>query len=309
MAQSANPLLTPTPTPSPARVAFTPGETGARRHLAASRRRLIVRGALVLVIILVAILAATISPRDPLAIAPAVRLKPPGSAFPTGGIALLGTDGVGRDVLSRVIWGARLSLFISLVSVLVAAAIGITLGLISGFYGKTVDGVIMRVTDMQQAIPSILLAMVLAAVLGLSVPGLILALGVSRWTDFARLIRGQVLDAREQEYVQAARASGASQVRIMVRHILPNIIGSAIIVGTLMVGQLIIAESSLSFLGLGLQPPTPSWGGMISDGRDYLDVAWWASTFPGLAIALTVLAVGSFGDALRDVLDPRFRED
>jgi peptide/nickel transport system permease protein len=169
------------------------------------------------------------------------------------------------------------------------------------------DDIIMRVTDIQLAFPSILLAMALTAAIGPSVLSLILALGVSRWTQFARLVRGDVLNLRDREYVQAARATGASQLRVMFRHILPNVIGGAIILAALTIGQLIIAESSLSFLGLGIQPPTPSWGGMIGDARNYLDVAWWASTFPGLAIAFTVVVMGSLGDALRDVLDPRFK--
>ena len=235
------------------------------------------------------------------------RLKAPGALLRDGRIAVLGTDGVGRDVLSRIITGTRLSLLIGLSSVGVAGALGTALGLASGYFGGRLGDAIMRLVDVQMAFPAVLLALAIAAALGPSVLTLVLALGVSYWTSYARLARGIVLSIKEREYVLAAVVGGASSARILLRHVLPNALNPVMILASLHLGQMIIAEASLSYLGLGIQPPAISWGGMIADGRSYLGSAWWAATFPGLAIAATVVIMGRFGDSVRDALDPRFR--
>jgi peptide/nickel transport system permease protein len=264
--------------------------------------------ALVVLIAVIAAAAGLVAPHDPYAQATSLRLKPPGTLLADGAPALLGTDQLGRDILSRMIWGARVSLIVGGSSVLLGGLLGVVLGLISGYFGGWPDQLIMRVADVQLAFPSILLAIALAAVLGPGLENLIVALGLTRWVVYARLVRGSVLGVKEREFVSAARALGANHVRTMARHILPNVVTPVIIVGALELGRMIIAESSLSFLGLGVPAPTPTWGGMVADGRNYLHNAWWVSTFPGLAVSVAVLAVGLLGDALRDALDPRFNQ-
>lgn len=262
--------------------------------------------AVVVVIAVIAAAAGLVAPNDPYAQATSLRLKPPGTLQANGAPALLGTDQLGRDILSRMIWGARVSLIVGGSSVLLGGLLGVVLGLVSGYFGGWPDQLIMRVADVQLAFPSILLAIALTAVLGPGLENLIVALGLTRWVVYARLVRGSVLSVKEREFVSASRALGANHVRTMARHILPNVVTPVIIVGALELGRMIIAESSLSFLGLGVPAPTPTWGGMVADGRNYLHNAWWVSTFPGLAVSVTVLAVGLLGDALRDALDPRF---
>lgn len=271
--------------------------------------RVLRRGLLLLALLFVGIFAMQLTPKDPLRVVAGDRLKAPGVVLRDGRIAVLGTDGVGRDVLSRIIAGARLSLLIGLSSVGVAGILGTNLGLISGFFGGRLGDVIMRLVDIQMAFPSVLLALAIAAALGPSVLTLVLALGFSYWTSYARLARGIVLSIKEKEYVLAATVCGASSARILLRHVLPNAINPVMILASLHLGQMIIAEASLSYLGLGIQPPDISWGGMIADGRNYLGSAWWAATFPGMAIAAIVLIMGLFGDAVRDALDPKFRFD
>ena len=287
------------------------GPMATRSRLALNRNwlRVVAIGALLSCIFLVAILAPWIMPQDPLKVSIRDRLKPPGYVAEDGRMFILGTDAVGRDVLSRVILGSQLSLLISVSAVLIAAVIGSTIGLVSGFFRGATEAVIMRLADIWLAFPEILLALSVTAVLGPSVTNLIVALGLSRWVSYVRLVRGNVLSIREQEFVTAARSVGVSSPRIMFRHVLPNVFDVIVILAALHLGQMIILESALSFLGLGIQPPTPSWGGMIGDGRIYLHNAWWVATFPGLAIAITVLLAGLFGDAVRDALDPRFRAD
>ncbi len=271
--------------------------------------RVIALGSLLACIMLVALLAPVLVPHDPYKVAIANRLKPPGYVAADGQMFLLGTDGVGRDVLSRIIQGSQLSLLISVSSVLIAAILGSTIGLLAGFARGKIETVIMRIGDVWLALPDILMALAVTAALGPNVFNLIVALGLSRWVSYVRLVRGNVLSIRELEYVTAARAVGVSSFRIMLRHILPNVLDVIVILATLHLGQMVILEATLSFLGLGIQPPNPSWGGMIGDGRIYLNNAWWVATFPGLAIAVTVLLAGLFGDAVRDALDPRFRAD
>jgi len=267
------------------------------------------RGLLLLGLLGVAIFAGQLAPKDPRRVMAGDRLKPPGASLRDGTITLLGTDGVGRDVFSRIIAGARLSLLIGLSSVSVASAPGTNLGLFSGYFGGRLGDAIMRLVDIQMAFPSVLLALAIAAALGPSVLTLVLALGFSYWTSYARLARGIVLSIRERDYVVAAMSSGATSPRILFRHVLPNAVNPVMILASLHLGQMIIAEASLSYLGLGIQPPDISWGGMIADGRNYLGSAWWAATFPGTAIAISVLIMGRFGDAVRDALDPKFRFD
>lgn len=221
---------------------------------------------------------------------------------------LLGADSVGRDVYSRLLHGARVSLLVAGGTILIAGVIGTFLGLISGWYGGWVDEVLMRLVDAMNAIPIILVALVLAVVVGPSFALLIGVLSLGQWPQFARQVRAEALSLRERDYVQLARIAGASTPRILIRHILPGVFSTVIVVATNQVGTVILAEAGLSFLGVGVPPPTPSWGGMISDGRLYLTQAWWVSAFPGVAIALTVLSLVFIGDWLRDRLDPTLRQ-
>ncbi len=278
------------------------------KGLSRTRRRLVFRASIVLALVMLVVLAPVVTPRSPTKVNIREMTKPPGTTLRDGTIALLGTDQVGRDMLSRILYGGRVSLFIAFSAVMVAGILGTILGLIAGYYGRRVDDVIMRVGDIQLAFPAILLALAITAVIGPSIPNLILTLGITRWVSYARLIRGGVLSTRAEEFVLSAIVSGSSNRRIIFKHVLPNVVTPVIILAALHLGQMIIYESSLSFLGLGIQPPTPSWGGMVSDGREYLNTAWWISTFPGFAIAITVMAVGFMGDAVRDALDPRFQE-
>lgn len=262
---------------------------------------------LVSLVLLVALLAPVLAPQDPAAQNPKLRLKPPawveGSAlgYP------LGTDVLGRDVLSRIIYGTRVSVAVGLAAVVVAGAIGTAMGLTTGYFGGWVDTVLMRFTDGFIAIPSLLLTMLVVGVVGPGLVPLIVVLGVTRWVDYCRVVRGETLSIREREYVQAARALGQRPAKILVKHILPNVSASIIVLATLNVANVILAESGLSFLGLGVPPTVPTWGRMLAEGRQYLASAWWLATFPGICISLTVLGIIFLGDWLRDVLDPRLR--
>jgi len=254
-----------------------------------------------------ALLAPWIAPWDPGRQMLLKRLRPP--VFQARGTMEhpLGTDHLGRDILSRILHGGRISLGVGLSSVALAAVIGVTLGLLAGFNGGRVDATIMRIVDVFLAIPYILLAMGVVFALGPSLLNVILVMAVTRWVQFARIVRADVLSIREREFVSGARARGNRPGRVLVRHVLPNALTPIIVVATLELAFMIIYESALSFLGLGVQPPTPTWGWMLSDGRNYVATAWWLATFPGLAIMLTVLAVNLLGDWLRDTLDPRLR--
>lgn len=258
----------------------------------------------VIVVVFCAIAAPLIAPHDPVAQDLSLRLAPP--VWQEGSVAgyPLGADALGRDMLSRIIFGARASLVIGVGAVLLQGFLGVTIGLLAGFYGGWVDNVAMRATDIQQGIPFLILAIALAAVVQPSVVNIIIVLGVAGWVTYSRVVRGQVLSLREQEFIEAARVIGNRHSRILIRHVLPNTLPSVVVIGTLTLSTMILAEASLSFLGLGVPPPTPTWGGMVADGRDYLVTAWWVSTLPGLAIFSTVLAINLFGDWLREVLDP-----
>ncbi|PYO65328.1 MAG: peptide ABC transporter permease [Gemmatimonadetes bacterium] len=255
--------------------------------------------AVVTALTLVALAAPWLAPGDPYRGALSHGLRPPSGAF------LLGTDAQGRDVLSRVLFGARLSLAVGLGSQAIALAVGVALGLVAGFYGRWADALLMRVADVTLAFPSLLLLIAIAAAVKPSLPVVCVVIGVVGWAGMARLVRGQVLVVRALDYVQAARALGASDARLVSRHILPNVLAPVIIAATLGVGGAIMAEAALSFVGLGAQPPTPSWGAMVAEGRDLLRVAPWVSLFPGLAIGVAVLGLNLLGDGLRDALDVR----
>lgn len=255
--------------------------------------------AVVAALALVAAAAPWLAPGDPTHAELAAALRAPSAAFP------LGTDAQGRDVLSRVLFGARLSLAVGLTSQVISLATGLFFGLLAGFRGRWVDAVVMRAADVTLAFPSLLLLIAVAAAVRPSLPVVCVVIGVVGWAGMARLVRGQVLVARGLDYVQAARALGASDVRLVARHVLPNVLGPVIVAATLGIGGAIMAEAALSFVGLGAQPPTPSWGAMIAEGRDLLRVAPWVSVFPGLAIGVTVLGVNLVGDGLRDALDVR----
>jgi ABC-type dipeptide/oligopeptide/nickel transport system permease subunit len=219
----------------------------------------------------------------------------------------LGTDQLGRDMLSRLMYGARTSLLLAGTGVVLAAALGVFLGLVSGYFSARLDGLLMRVADVQLSFPYLLLAIAFMALLGTEISNLIIVLVLRSWVVYARLVRVSVLSIKEREFVTAARALGLGSWRIVLRHVAPNVVPAAIVISTLQLAELIIVESSLSFLGLGVQPPLPSWGTMVSQGRDYISTAWWLVTLPGLAIVLTVLGTNLFGDGLRDVLDPRLK--
>jgi ABC-type dipeptide/oligopeptide/nickel transport system permease subunit len=233
-------------------------------------------------------------------------LRPPVAAGGTWSNPL-GTDPLGRDVLSRVVYGARTSLFLALGAVLIAAAVGVVLGLVSGYAGGRVDAAIMSVVEAQLSLPYLLFAIAFMALLGPTVVNLVTVLVLRSWVVYAQLVRVSVLSMTAREFVTVAVALGASDARVLFRHIAPNVLAPALVVSSFQLAELIIVESSLSFLGLGVQPPTPSWGSMLSQGRDYISTAWWLVTFPGLAIIVTVLGANLFGDALRDALDPRLR--
>jgi peptide/nickel transport system permease protein len=267
----------------------------------------IVAMGLLVIAVLLAVVPQIIARSDPLRVDVTRRLLPP--VWLAGGSVSnpLGTDQLGRDILSRIIHGARVSVFVAIAAVGTAGIIGITLGVASGFFGGWVDRVSMRIADVQLAFPAILLAIALAAVLGPGFWKVVIVLTATGWVNFARVVRGAALTLRGQEFVEAARGIGARPSRIVIRHIIPNLLGPTVVIATLELARVIIVEASLGFLGLGVQPPTPSWGNMLSDARNYVATAWWLSTFPGLAIALTCLSVNLVGDWIRDTLDPRLR--
>lgn len=273
---------------------------GARTWRQLRRQRTTIAGGIVLLILVTcAVFANVIAPYDPAEQIPKASLQPPSSTY------LFGTDVFGRDIFSRILYGGRISLRIGLISVAIAATNGIVLGLIAGYYGRWLDSVIMRVMDMLLALPGILMALVIVAVLGPSITNVMFSVGISVIPVFTRVVRGSVLSAKEMVYVDAARVVGCSNPLILRRHILPNVVAPVIVLGTLNIAWAIIIGASLSFLGVGVQPPTSEWGAMLSDGRDYLRGQWWIATFPGIAIFITVLSMNLVGDGLREVFDPR----
>ncbi|MDQ2187999.1 ABC transporter permease [Alcaligenaceae bacterium A4P071] len=262
-------------------------------------------GSLLLLIVLATLLAGYLPLPDPLTRNLTQRFVPP-VWLDAGSIQhVLGTDGQGRDVLARLVHGARTSLVVGLAAVVLSGALGLLLGLVAGWRGGVVDTAIMRVIDAMLAIPTMLFMLVVALVAGAGLVPLIMVIAVTNWVTYARLVRAEVLQVKALEFVSAARIGGVSSLRIVLRHVLPNILSSFVVVAALNVGTVILAESSLSFLGFGIQPPAISWGQMLSEGRQSLATSWWVATFPGLAITLTVLSVTLLGNWLRDHLDPR----
>jgi len=226
-------------------------------------------------------------------------------APPAWGAHPLGTDQLGRDILSRILYGSQVTLLVAAAAVLLGGVVGVGLGILAGYAGGWTDRILMRVVDMQLAVPLMLLALLVVATLGPSLQNIVLVLALTCWVRYARIVRGQVLALRDREFMLAVRAAGAGPVRAMLRHILPNVLTPVLVVGTLELARVILLEAALSFLGLGVQPPFPSWGRMLAEGRNYMASAWWIAAFPGLAIMLTVLAVNLLGDWLRDHFDPR----
>jgi peptide/nickel transport system permease protein len=289
----------------------------SRRARIARNLTLIIPAAILALMVITAIFAnlswiglphVGLAPHNPDLVVMKDRYLPP--AFMAGGKTeyLLGTDKLGRDILSRIIYGSRVSLSISILVIFITAFIGTVLGIIAGYAGGRVDGVIMRVTDVALAFPALLVAMLLAVAIGPGYWTVVFALSLLQWAGYTRLVRGEALKIRQSDFVAQAQVNGASAWKIMLRHIFPNIINSLIVMMTLAVGLVILAEATLSFLGIGVPAPTASWGSMVNDGRTDMDTAWWISTFPGIAIGLVVLAGNFLGDWLRDKLDPRLRQ-
>jgi len=258
---------------------------------------------LTLLSLVAAVAAPWLAPADPLRTDFAASLLPPGAAGHP-----LGTDQLGRDLLARVLYGARLALLIGSCTVIVTAVVGGLLGLIAGFVERWPATALMRLADVQLSFPFILLAMTINAIVGLGLRNIILSLSAAGWVVYARVIRGEVLSVKERDFVQAAAALGMNRARQLFRHVLPNVAPSIVVVASLQFSQFIVAEAAISFLGFGVQPPTPAWGSMLAESRDFLYVAWWLAAFPGLALALTALGVNLLGDWLRDTLDPRLRQ-
>jgi peptide/nickel transport system permease protein len=258
-------------------------------------------------VVAAALFADWVAPYDPNAFNLRDRLQPP--LLWGGKIAYpLGTDQIGKDVLSRVVYGARLSLLVGSLAVLVSAFFGVTLGLVAGYFGGWLDAVLMRVADVQFAFPFILLAIAIIGVLGPSISNVIAVLALSGWVQFARVVRAEVLSLRERPFVEATRIIGATDAAILLRHLFPNVLPSVIVLATLELGRVIILESGLTFLGLGIPPPAVTWGAMLAEGRNYVREAWWLSVFPGLALMIVVLAINLAGDVLRNALDPTMAE-
>ncbi|HVQ77101.1 MAG TPA: ABC transporter permease [Candidatus Binatia bacterium] len=273
------------------------------------RHRLAVVGLVVMATVTgLALFADQMAPRSPTSQQILLRLKPPGFTDPrSGAVAWLGTDHLGRDILSRIIHGSRVSLAVSLPAVVVSALLGMTLGLLAGYYRGGIESVVMRGVDLQLAFPFILLALSIVALMGPSLRNIIIVFAATTWPVYARTTRGVVLALRAREFVEAARSLGASDQRILWRHVAPGVLSPVLVLASFEVARMIILEASLGFLGLGVPPPTPTWGSMLADGRDYLRDAWWIAAFPGLAIMVTAAGSNFLGDGLRDVLDPTLR--
>ena len=271
--------------------------------------RLALAGAVILVLlVLMAVAAPLLAPYNPEQVDIRNRLTPP--MWFDGGTAahILGTDNVGRDIVSRIVYGARISLFVGLATVLIGGLLGTLLGVVAGYFRGRVETVIMRLVDIQLAFPSILLAVAIMAILGPSVRNVILVLSLSTWASFCRVARGQTLAVCNQEYVAAAHALGAGNLRVIFKYVVPNILSPLIVIASFALATTIINEASLSFLGVGVPPTTPTWGGMLGEGRNYLRLAWWVATLPGIALMLAVYSVNVLGDWLRDYLDPQLEE-
>ena len=255
-----------------------------------------------LAVVIAALAAPWLAPHDPATTNFAQGLRPPGTPGHP-----LGTDQLGRDLLARVLYGARLALFIGACTVVVTAVVGGLLGLVTGFVERWPSAVVMRLADVQLSFPFILLAMTINVIVGLGLRNIILSLSAAGWVVYARVVRGEVLSVKQRDFVHAAAALGAGRARLLFRHVLPNVAPSIVVVASLQFSQFVVAEAAISFLGFGVQPPTPAWGSMLAESRDFLYVAWWLAAFPGLALAMTALGVNLLGDWLRDSFDPKLR--
>jgi len=280
---------------------------GVLRRLRDVPPSILVVGAILILFALVALLAPLVSPFDPARQSLLQRLRPPGHTTAAGIVYLLGTDDLGRDLLSRIIHGARASILVAVTSVALSLAFGTLLGMLAAWYRGAIEIVIMRLVDTMLSIPAILLAVLAVAVVGPSFTTLIAVLGFTRWPRYTRVAYAQTLQVATLPYIRAAELAGAGTLRILARHVLPNIAGPLVVVATAEFGLMILFEAGLSFLGLGIQPPTPSWGSIMSAGRQYVERAWWLTVFPGMCLFALVLSVNVFGDWLRDRLDPRSR--
>ena len=294
-----------TPAAAPGAAAAEPdtlATTSAKPRLIRWRQRnLIVGGILIAIIVLIAVFAPAIAPMSDQETDYTARLVPPSREH------LFGTDNLGRDVFSRVLYGARIDLQVGVVSVLLPFLVGVSLGCLAGYYGGRIDNVVMRISDIIQAFPFLILIIAIVAVLGIGLPSVYVAVALVAWVSYARLIRGEILVAKNQEYIEAARSLGASDVRVIGRHLLPNVITSALVFATTDIVLYIVLVTSLSYLGLAARPPSPEWGAMITEGRTFMATAWWISLFPGLAVVVTGIAFSIFGDGLADALRVRRR--
>lgn len=285
---------------------FVQRRYAALRHFIRSRAALF-GGAIFGLLLFAAIFAPWIAPHDPILQNLSSASLPPVWVHGANPAYLLGTDDLGRDILSRIIFGARLSTIVGFSVVIIGSLVGVTLGLVSGYVGGIIDDVIMRIADVQLAFPYVLLAIAVIGVVGANLYTIIAVIGIASWVQYVRVIRAEVISLREREFVQAARAVGCGAGKIIFQHILPNVTSSVTVIATFEFARAIIFEAALSFLGLGVPPQVPSWGNMLAEGRQFLDTAWWIGTFPGLAIMITVMGVNVLGDGLRDAFDPQLR--
>jgi len=269
--------------------------------------QLLLGSGIVLIVVLTAVFAPFLASHDPNRVNLIVRLTPPFWDKEGSIKYLLGTDQLGRDLLSRIIFGARVSLAVGFLSVLTSGALGTMLGLIAGYHGGKLDSLIMRITDVQMALPFILLALMVVSLLGPSLINLVVVFTITAWYVYTRTVRASALSLREQQHVEAAKALGATNSRILRRHILPHLLSPVMVVASFEMARIITSEAALGFLGLGVPPPNPSWGNMLSDGREFIQDAWWIAAFPGLALMITVLGINILGDALSDLFDPKLR--
>lgn len=298
---------TPTASP-PASASAETRPARARSRLGRTGRRLVMIGGLItFALVVMAVLGPVMAPYHPTEVNLDARLKPPGAPGSAGIPYVLGTDQLGRDILSRILHAARVTVSIALVAVVASATTGVLLGLASGYFGGLFDMLLMRIADIQLSFPTILLALTIVAVFDTSIPILILVFVIPGWVRYVRIIRAQVLVLKEAQFVDAARVLGANDVRILGRHLIPNLPTEIIILVNLEVGRIILLESALSYLGLGVQPPLPTWGNMLNEGRLYLQTSWWVVTTPGFVIMLTVLGLNAFAEGLRGLYDPRSR--
>lgn len=254
---------------------------------------------IILALVIIAIIGPYIAPYNPFKTNVIKKLAPPSKAH------LLGTDQLGRDILTRILYGARISLRLALIVLIISGSIGTIIGITTGYFGGYIDNILMRITDIFMAFPRLILAMAIAAALGPSLENVVIAIAMWQWTTFARLVRSKAIAVKEEDYVEAAKASGAGNFRILFTHVLPMSLSPAIIQGTISMGGIILTAAGLGFIGFGAQPPTPEWGVMVTAGRNFLPGKWWVSTFPGLAIVITVLGFNLLGDGIRDILDPK----